>query len=108
MDIDPNNIFEIGTGFGVIGIALMIVNKVIDRLPVFRNGHNPVDSKITESLEAVTRSNEKIAEIIAGPYSRREDGTFRIHNLPETELHARETREIVGQLDTKLKEITGG
>ena len=96
----------LGGVFTVVGSALMLLNKMLDKLPQFKSGHS--DPKTAKHLDSIAKSCENMAEIIAGPYGRREDGTFKIHNLPEIEGHIRNTSKTVGDVHDKLTEITGG
>lgn len=100
-----NTVMQYGA-LGLLGLAILIISKLIDKHPAFKNGHN--DRKTAEHLDSVAKSCEKMTEIIAGPYGRRPDGTFKVHNLPEIEAHIRETKETVDKVERKLTEATGG
>lgn len=95
-----NEPLMLGAIMTLVGSVLMVINKMLDKLPRFKNGDHKALSDIAKSLEP-------IRDVICGDYSRRDDGTFKIHNLPEREQDIKETREIVAKVDDRLAKITG-
>lgn len=90
----------LGGVFTVVGSAIMLLSKMLDKLPQFRNGDHKALSDIAKSLEP-------IRDVICGDYSRRESGTFKIHNLPEVEKATLETKEMAAKSLDILEEATG-
>ncbi len=107
--------------FGVVGLLLIVIYKLIDRIPMF-NSSGRISADVANAIKSLaatmatmadeskkqTASLESLDEMHKAPYARRNNNTFRWHNDPDREKEIKQTAVHVVEIRKLLEKSDAG